>query len=214
MRSNLRKHPRARGWRAPAFTLVEILVAISLTGLIVAISSRVALQMVETRNTAHRMNAPMERRSALGTLISEDFARILTGPIKDKPALVVVEGSMLVLEFSALAAVSTEEESLHTPLKPCLVRYWKQQEVNTTYRTYRLERQIIDLTDPARVIAKEPVAGGIEDFGLAIRRKGEWSDAATVSLLDAKEIEAVQVRARWINDPVEWQQTFPIEHEK
>ncbi len=211
MPSSPRKRDDVRAARASAFTLVEILVAMSLTALIVAISGRVALQMSETRKTAHHMNAVLEKRNALDVTISEDFARLLPIQLIDKPPPVVVEGSILVLELPVLATLPVAEESLHTPLQPCLIRYWKHREDDARYG---IERQIIDLTNPARVFAKERVANGIEEFHMAVRRKGEWSEMATVSLLDAKEIEAVQVRARWVGNPVVWQRIFRIEHVK
>ena len=211
MQNKLPKQHFYRSDCAPGFTLVEVLLAMSLTGLVFAISGRVVVQMSETRNSVQLRNARAEQRLVLESVISDDFARMLPIEIKNKPPLVVVEGSNLVLELPVLATVLDDEESLHTPLKPCLIRYWKHREPDANYK---IEREIIDLTDPARVIRKVQVASGIEQLNVAIRRKGEWSDLATVTLLDAKEVEAVRILARWDNVPVEWQRTFRIEHVK
>lgn len=196
---------------AAAFTLVEILLAMTLTGLIVAISGRVVLQMSETRNSVENAAARMQRRTALELVMTEDFARLLPLLIKDKPPLVVVEGSVLVLELPALTFVSTEDESLHTPLRPCLVRYWKHHDIDGKSA---IVREAIDLTDPAHVFGKEQVAKGIDAFNIAVRRKGDWNDVSSVTLIDAKDVEAVRIGASWIGDAEIWQQTFRMDHAK
>lgn len=157
--------------RRPAFTLVEVLLALTLTALLVTLTGRIAVQLMASSRTVRGSVAQLERSAALKMQLQEDLGALLSG-LPDSHRPVSLAGTPQRLEFNLLAPVESNQASLHVARRPASVCYRLQTNRNTGGT--ELIRESRDLTDRAAALRAELVAEDLESFHVELRCKERW----------------------------------------
>lgn len=202
--------PQAQSCRT-SFTLIEVLLALSLATLLVTVTGRIAIQSVMTRQEVMRAVARLEREAALFERLNDDFANMLFGLPGDKTPLMVFGRPRQVLQFSVLSVIPTSEGSLHVIRRPSTVRYrlaGDRQEGSGL----DLVREIIDRTGRSAKPVRETVARSVAGFKIEVLCDGKWERKYPPAGQRAAKARAVRVSCRWVGSKQPSTRTFGVEH--
>ena len=196
---NVQQRPRA-------LTLVEVLVALSLTALMAALGGRIAITAAQNGLASERTAAALAHGDALALSLERDVQQRLALSIRQTANLRLTGAPHPVLEFSALAAGTQQLEELHVPLKPALVRYRFQREATGAAS---IVRETTDRTDSARPLSRQVVATNINDWHAEVRVAGRWTSSyPPESTASPQSITALRVRVTWSNAAPPWDRIF------
>ncbi len=175
----------------PSFTLVELLAALALTALVVAITGRIALQGVNTRKAVTDLISRLEGEAVVFESLREDFATLLTGLPGDQTPVRVFGAPRQVLQLSTLAAITQGNATLHLVRRPATVRYRLAGEGSE--KGLDLVREVIDRTDAGARPVSETIGRHLASFALEVLAKNKWTTGQPAKDDRPEDVQAVRV---------------------
>lgn len=197
--------------RRTSFTLIEVLLALSLTALLVAVTGRIAVQAVTTRQSVGNTIVRLEREAGLFERLGADFAAILYVLPSEDPSLMVYGHPRQVLQLSALSPVPSLDESLHLVRRPATVRYRLVEDPHTD-KELNLVRETIDLTGQSARPVSETVASQIAGFDVEVLCDDQWTDKYPPRTRRPAPARAVRITCRWSDSEKPVTRTFTLRH--
>ncbi len=167
-----KRHLVARRHAACGFTLLEVLVALTLTAVVLSVGARMAISGLRSEQHATAVIASMDRESALADVLRDDLASLLV--LDEQPCLTLTAGVPQQLDLTAAAWIDDGSGTgSHRP-------------AHLTYRLVRdrldaparLVRQTVDLTHPEKPPLEEVVADPVSSWQLDVRHEGGWTRTA------------------------------------
>ncbi|MCC7291867.1 MAG: prepilin-type N-terminal cleavage/methylation domain-containing protein [Phycisphaerales bacterium] len=152
-----------------AFTLLEVLVALTLTAVVLSVGAQMAISGLRCEQHAAAIAAAMDRESMLEDVLRDDLTSLLV--LDEEPCLRLTVGVPQQLEL-ATAVVMEDEESWTSP-HPARVTYRLSRD--NPESSSRLVRQCVDLTRPQKPPIKETLAEGIGSWQVTVWHEGRWA---------------------------------------
>ncbi|MCO6437967.1 MAG: hypothetical protein J5J06_12820 [Phycisphaerae bacterium] len=196
--------------RGPAFTLVEVMLALLLTSSVVVLAGTVTVQVAQTGKAARQTLDREWRRAQLARRFAEDVEQRITW-LPEKPASLRINSEGALLKVISLVHRS-EPDAVTSRRFPARIRYFLEQASGIEGRG-RLIRSISDLTITGHK-ESHVVAEGLSSAKIEVYIDGEWTMAMELdSNRRDKEIEAVRLVCVWADDgrPQAWSRTVLIE---
>lgn len=154
-----------------AFTLVEVLAALALTGVVCALTGRIAVHLLHVRVEAGRIVHNLEREATIWDCIENDLGNLLQGVSGAEYPLRLYGAPEQTVELVTLAPSSTTG-SLHLARYPATVRY---RLVRDAEQRFDLVRQVADRTGPGQY--RDTIASELSDFQVQVLIKDQWTEA-------------------------------------
>jgi prepilin-type N-terminal cleavage/methylation domain-containing protein len=175
-----------------AFTLVEVLVALALTGLLLSITGRMAVSALRDRDVVAKRLGAIDAHAAIFDQLARDFkARLPDGVGSDTPASVAVFAlPSPVIRMNVLSPLPQAQTQLHVAQFPIEVRYRLVQK-NTGI--FDLVRETLDLTTPGAIPLRRTVARGLSRWDVEILADGEWGSQYPTEAEEPAAIQALYV---------------------
>lgn len=151
-----------------AFTLLEVLVAMTLTAIVLSVAAQVALQALRSERSATQTIAVMDREALLKDLLADDLTALLDG-IDKRPCLAVAADVPQRLELTTLALTDGGGECMRRPAQ--VVYSLSRRDLGTSSK---LVRQTLDLTRRDAAAAHETVAEGVASWTIELWHEGRW----------------------------------------
>lgn len=158
--------------RCEAFTLVEVLVALTLTAMIVSAVGQLSVQALATQRRASQETHRQERGAFLLAALERDLQTLIAEG--RHPSLILSAGIPQTLELCVETAVAESQEQVHVPILPAVVRY-RLIAPRENEAGYRAVRELRDLTNPPSNPASQTLADGLSGWTLEICSQGKWS---------------------------------------
>lgn len=192
-----------------AFTLIEILLALSLTTLVIAVTGQIAVQSILTRDEARRIVNSLERDAHLFHQLSNDFANLLHGLPGDEKAVMVFGSQRQVLQLSALSPMPDREGALHVIRRPATIRYRLDgRQCETT--GCDLVREVLDRTRAGARAVRETIATKVAGLKIEVLLEDTWVEKFPPSNGQSGSPLAVRVSCRWLEmEASTWTLTIP-----
>lgn len=193
-----------------SFTLAELLAALALAVFVVAITGQVAVQAVVTRD---RVNAHIERQyrmEAVWQWFERDMKTLLPEAAIDAEVLSVFGAPRPVLQLTVLGESAFDDDLLHVVRRPANVRYRLVDHTTGDHSTYRLIRELRDLTDATTQTVTRTLATGVASLNIKVFVDGQWSDRPDRARRDAPPIRAVRIGIGWGDEQHPQERTFAI----
>jgi prepilin-type N-terminal cleavage/methylation domain-containing protein len=203
------QHSRFRIRRA--FTLVEMLLALSLTALVAAVTGRIAVQTLTNQTDVERRAHERDREAIVLEQLEEDFEGLLVGLPGEAAPLAVFGMPRPVLQLSTLAVIPNPGAALHGVRRPAMVRY-RLVEGHDDPQELNLVRELIDRTSVSAVPLRETIAARVADFGVEVLNKGQWVAGYPPADARLADAQAVRVSCRWSNQQQPMVRTFAVQH--
>lgn len=158
--------------RPQAFTLVEVLVALTLTAMVVSAVGQLSVQALAAQRQASQGIHRQERGAFLLAALERDLQALIAE--ERHPSLTLSAGIPQTLELCTETGVAESQEQIHVPILPAVIRYRliapREKEVG-----YRAVRELRDLTTPASKPDSQTLAEGLSGWTLEICSQGTWS---------------------------------------
>lgn len=191
--------------RAPGFTLIEVLLALVLSGVVISLSGQVAVQTLQIDRSVERQIVSRIRTHHVADVIAADLAAAFDDAVRlDSVQLEVDPNGRPRILIKCLAARATDTPYL-TRL-PAQVTY---RLVRMDNQRLRLERTVAFLTEESAAALETTVARDLAVFTVLVWQDQRWQllDANLVPQL--RTIEAFRVELA-MNDARVSAWTFPI----
>ena len=191
--------------RAPGFTLIEVLLALVLSGVVISLSGQVAVQTLRIDRSVERQIVSRIRTHHVADAIAADLAAAFDDTVRlDAVGLEVDPNGRPRILINCLAARPTDTPYL-TRL-PAQVTY---RLVRMDNQRLRLQRNVVFLTRDTGPAIETTVARGLTVFTVRVWQDQRWQllDANLVPQL--RSIEAFRVELA-INESRAYAWTFPV----
>lgn len=186
------------------FTLIEVLIALSLAGLVVSVAGRVAVQALRTEKRIHELVASHVKTGRVFESIAADMAGRLEGSVK----LSLDANHRPMIEIDCLAPYPSQ--ALHVPRLPSTVTY-RLVRGHTGNRSLRIKRVVKNLTRPGGQLAETTIARDITEFGVTVFQRGRWEPLSAKLAARLRTPEAFRVTYRLAGVDKAVSRTFLIE---
>lgn len=191
--------------RSAAFTLLEILLALALSAMLIAVVGRVAAQTLEARAYVESEIEILERAARVFTALERDIAFLMPEGLAGVPAVRISGGLRPALQLTVLSGVGTAG-GVHLARRPCTVRY----RVLSEWQSTRLVREVMDHTVPGSKPELQTLSRAVQRIEITVFAQGQWRDSID-GLGKEVGIAAVRVRCHWPDDTPAAVRTFIIE---
>lgn len=175
----------------PAFTLLEVLLALVLTGLLLAATSRVASTSLALRDHVHGRGAAIDRAAYVMDTLADDVAFLLH---QGSGTTEAVHARSSHLELTVLAVPGHDHAALHVPRVPSVVTYRVLAPMIDGQRP-RLIRTVLDMTRAGAKPHREVLCYDIRALEVLVAVNEQWITPAAVE--EGSPIAAVRVTCRW-----------------
>ncbi len=152
------------------FTLMEVLVALTLTAVVLSVGVQMVTSGLHSENHAAAIIATMDREGLLADVLRDDLTNLLV--LGEQPCLTLAAGVPPQLELYTRAVVETADASGATD-RPARVVYRLSRA--TLDSPGRLVRQIVDLTRSEAPPAEETVVDDVLSWQLDVWNEGKWT---------------------------------------
>ncbi len=196
------RHPRS-------FTLIEVLVALTLTTLLFSVAGQVAINALKTRATVRESIAVLEREAVVFEQIATDLANLLRGFPGKKTPIRVFGYPKQVLEIDTLAPVFGLEESLHLVRVPATVRY-RLLRHDLDADGFDLVREVIGRTSTAKGLVRETLAAGMTSLGVQVHYDNQWINTYPPADKPQRDPAALRISFRWLETTQTATRTFLV----
>ena len=163
----------AHNGRRRAFTLVEMMLALVLTGILTAVVGNVAVQSFRMTEAARAQSGKQFAWTSLRDAFESDVRGTLTD-VGDRPSLVVREGDATLLRVVSLARVVDATATFRQYL-PAWVTYEVEDDPAQPLHK-RIIRSVRSLTEQGAEPARRIMASGLVDVRIEHFDKKAWSD--------------------------------------
>lgn len=178
-----------------AFTLVEVLVALTLAALVVTIAGQVAVQTMRLSSQATRLMDGLDRDALIFDALRADFDAI-TAPIGEDGPLVVFGQPQQTLQVNVLSSLPSMSAGLHLPRYPCTVRYRLVRPPGRTDE-YHLVRETLDRTLLSATPVPETLATNLAGFAVEVLAAGKWQRTYPVAGQPDAQPKLIRVTWTW-----------------
>ena len=196
MSKNNRTSIRASRVARSGFTLVEMLLALVLTGVVLSAAGRVTVSVLQAEQIAsHHMRTDLRRSVALDALVRDWDARLL-GP----NAVDVILDASLRPTIRMFTLIDTGGPGETTRQIPARVTY--HIEIQHNVDAIRLVRDA-EILVGHRSLQSETLACDLESVEVVVHRDGVWQRIEASSSRDVSPIAAIRVRLTWPDDELQ-----------
>jgi prepilin-type N-terminal cleavage/methylation domain-containing protein len=196
--------------RAGAFTLVELLAALALTGLLAALTGQVVLQALTTRKRLMDRTMNAQRETVVHTMIRQDLHDLLPLGGERGEALRILDAPTPILQLHVLTHIEPVGDALHLPRRPTLVRYRLLED--TSHGKTALVRESTDLTEPGAEIQSQFLARGIRSLSFSVLAGQEWYERFPPTKGMHGAPRAVRITLDWKDSKQPTISTYWLEH--
>ncbi|NUQ11349.1 MAG: prepilin-type N-terminal cleavage/methylation domain-containing protein [Gemmatimonadaceae bacterium] len=176
----------ARRHAACGFTLLEVLVALTLTAVVLSVGAQMAISGLRSEKHAAAIIAAMDRDSFLADVLRDDLAYLLV--LDEQPCLTLTAGVPQQLQLTT--ATPMEDQGSMASQRPTEVTYLLSRA--DLGSTARLVRRSADLTRTEKPPVVETVAESVRSWQLDVWHEGKWT--RTPGKKGAPELLRVEVQ--------------------
>lgn len=194
-----------------AFTLIEVLLALTLTTLLATLTGRIAVNSFTSRREAMGIVSRIEREAGLVERIEADLASLLPEVAETEPAVLVFGAPKPALQLTVLAADPAAAGCLHTPRLPATVRYRLIRESGRE-EGFDLIRETVDQTIPRADPVRETVTTRVADFTIEVLHEGQWFDKFPLPEHQEVTLAAIRISCLWLDSPQRLSRTLVVPH--
>ncbi len=155
------------------FTLIEVLLAMTLTTVVMTLTGKIAVQTIQARNRVNDILTDHHREALVVDLIERDIRNMLPVLPDDQTSVQLFGAPQQVLQLSVMAAIHDDDASLHLIKQPATIRYRLIRNISGDHR-FDLIRETIDRTDAGALPVKETIAANVKEFSVHILSKNKW----------------------------------------
>jgi len=199
----------ANVYRRSAFTLIEVLLAVTLTAVLMTMTGRIAVNSAMSASDVEDVVRRIEWEARLFDLLASDVADIIPRHQGDGPSLKVFGTRRQTLELYVLSGVATIEGSIHLARHPMRVRYRLSDESRQD-GGYDLVRETVDYTLPGTPPLREIVASGLAELSLEVYRGDQWTTSFAPNKKSESLLRAVRISIRWLGSKSAVSRVFMI----
>ena len=178
------------------FTLVEVLAALALTSLLLALAGNIAVSAWSGKAAVERSLARIERDAYLEEMLFRDIQSVVGGLSENPPLRLDTAGGMPQLELDVLTTTQ-ESTSLHVAKYPATVTYKLERKRDPGTST--LLRTVTDRTVANAKPARRQLADDLAELQIALLVKGQWVHEYPSAAGSRDSVKAIRVSWRWVD---------------
>lgn len=164
--------PSAERHEASAFTLVEVMMALMLGSVVVAVCATITVQTAQLQSGVDARIARRWQRQRVGDQFAADVKSVLRGLPSDTNPIVINENDTQILRVFALADIPSVN-LLGSSRTPAEITYRVSAASHET-AAKRLIRRVRDLADPQGATYEYVLAEGLEDVRIEQFDNDSW----------------------------------------
>jgi prepilin-type N-terminal cleavage/methylation domain-containing protein len=189
LRTQIRAKPKA-------FTLIEVLLALTLTTMLAALTGQVAVQALTTRETVADILQQLDRDDSVLGELKEDLLGLLPSATVDEAPIQLFGTQHQILQLRTISSVPAKDATLHLVRKPAMVRYRLVAGVGTNTPTV-LIRELMDRTSPTSIPVRQTLTRNVRQFLIEIFQEEEWVRLYPTGEGKVIAAQAVRVAIEW-----------------
>lgn len=189
---------------SPGFTLLEVLLALTLSALVITLTGGIAVQTLRTERRVGEILTAQAKTGHIVASIAADLANRVSRPVK----LTMDANHRPAIEMTSLAAYPGD--SLHLPRLPSTVTY-RLVRNHGNAEGIRLQRVVRDLTRSSPPPVITTVADDLAAFEVAVIERGPWQPLTATVAARLHEPRGLRIMYQFIGTNQEITKTLLIE---